>query len=833
MSTFLHDLRFAVRVLLKTPGFSVAAVLVLSAAIGVNAAVFSFVNALLIRPMPGRDRPGEVVGLYSRDRTRPDSFRDFSYPTYEDIRERAGVFTDTMAFSLAFAGVREGDATRRTLVSPVTASYFSTLGVGLAAGRVFTPDEERPGAASLVAIVSDEYWQKRGASLSLIGSSLPVNGRPFTIVGVAPRGFTGTAAVIAPEVWVPTGAWEIVADAAAATGRGQTLADRRNEALMVVGRLKPGLTPESVAPALRRLAADLEREFPAEHENQDLLVAALPRLTISSAPQSDRLSMGYSALVMAVAALVLLIAGMNLANMVLARGSARQKEVAMRLALGASRGRIVRQLLTEGFLLSLAGGAGGLVVSYWSSRVVWSSFVSLSPVPMHFDPTPDARTMAVTLGFCVASTLVFGLGPAWRLSRTAVLPQLKAQAGQASSGGRDARWSGRNLLVAGQFALSLGLLTAAGLFVRGAMNVASADPGYGFGDRAVATVDSGLSGVDQARARSAFRRVLERVRAMPDVQSAAASSSIAFGTMIESRPVRRAGARVEGASIDSVVAVVGSGYFGTLGLPMLRGRDFSPAEEQEAGAPRVVIVDQPLSRLLFGGQDPIGRQVAVEGEGVEPWLVVGMAPGLRQSIWDKAPVAHIYLPSGRVYRSLAHIHVRFRPGTAAGEGLQALGRAIRAADDSLPVMALQTLAEHRNTTTTFWAVRMFAKVFSTFGGLALFLAVVGVYAVKAYVVARRTREVGIRMALGSTPAQVMRLVLGEGLALNLAGLGCGLLTAFAIGRLAAALLYDVRAVDPLVFAAAPLVLAAAVLIACYVPVRRATRIAPIAALRME
>jgi putative ABC transport system permease protein len=602
---------------------------------------------------------------------------------------------------------------------------------------------------------------------------------------------------------------------------------------MVVGRLRPGVSKESAAPALRRLSADLEREFPAENRTQDLLVATLPRLTMSSAPQSDRSSMGYSALVMAIAAIVLLIAGMNLANMVLARGASRQKEVAMRLALGASRGRIVRQLLTEGFLLSLGGGAGGLLVSYWSSRILWSSLVSLAPVPMHFDPSPDARVLAVTLGFCVLSTIVFGLGPAWKLSRTAVLAQLKAQEGQAFSGARDARWSARNVLVAAQFALSLGLLTTAGLFVRGAVNVAFSDPGYGFEDRAVATVDPSLSGYDEARGRVATRRAMDRIRALPEVASAAPSSSLAFDPMVESRRVRLAGARVEGASLDSVVAVVGSGYFGTLGLAMLRGRDFSASEEQEAGGARVAIVDQPLAHRLFGDQDPVGRQIAVEDEGVGPALVVGVAPGLRQSVWDKAPVAHVYLPSGQAYRSLAHIHVRFRPGTAADRGLQALQREIRAADESLPVMSVQTLAEHRDTTTTFWAVRMFAKVFSTFGGLALFLAVVGVYAVKAYVVARRTREIGIRMALGSTPGQVIELVLTDGLGLNLGGLGVGLLIALAIGRLVSALLYDVGAFDPLVFTVTPVVLAIAALVACYVPARRATRIAPIAALRME
>jgi len=281
-----------------------------------------------------------------------------------------------------------------------------------------------------------------------------------------------------------------------------------------------------------------------------------------------------------------------------------------------------------------------------------------------------------------------------------------------------------------------------------------------------------------------------------------------------------------------VVSVIGTGYFRTLGLQMLRGRDFSAAEEAEAGGTRVAVVDQPLARLLFGGDDPVGRTLSLDGQ-PEPLLIVGVAPGLRQSVWDRAPVAHVYLPSGQVYRSTAHVHLHFRPGTPTAETLESVRREIRAADDGLPLMAVKTMAEHRNGTSPYWAVGMMARIFGIFGALALFLAVVGIYSVKAYIVARRTREIGIRMALGSTPGQVVQLVVREGMGLTGAGMALGLLLGLGIGRLVSALLYDVSPFDLAVFTATPLVLAAAVVVACYLPARRATRIAPLAALRTE
>jgi predicted permease len=831
MSSLVQDLRFACRLLLKSPGFTVASVLVLAAAIGVNSAVFTFVNAFVLRPLPGRDKPGEVVGLFSRDRAHPDSYRDFSYPTYRDIRQRADVFQDMMAFTLVFAGVREGDVSRRTLVSPITSNYFSTLGVGLAAGRSFTSEEESPGAGSLVAIVGHDFAEQHGGAASVLGSRLWINARPFTVVGVAPRRFTGTAAGIGPEFWIPTGAWETVAgDLPDAGSVKLSLTDRRNTALMIVGRLRPGLDVAAASSAVRGLGPQLEREYPAEERGQDLVVAPLARLTISSRPQSDAGSFRYSALVVAVAATVLLIAGMNLANMVLARGSARQKEVAMRVALGAGRGRVVRQLLTEGLVLSLAGGAVGLLLSYWSSRLLWTSLVALSPLPMQFDPVPDLRVLLATLLFCLVSTVVFGLGPAWKLARTPVVAQLKSQGGQEASDKRKGRWSGRNLLVAAQFALSLALLTTAGLFVRGAAQAASSDPGYRFDGRAVVSTDAGLGGYDERRGRAAQLRALERVRALPEVSSAAVSSGIAFDVLVESRDVSVAGGQRPPSG--AVVSAIGTRYFPTLGLSVQRGRDFTAAEEGGGAESRVAMIDRPLAERLFGAEEAVGRQVVIDGLGSEPWLVVALVPGLRQSLWDKAAVPHVYVPSGQVYRTTSHLHVQFRSGTPVADGLRALRQAVRAADEGLPITAVQTLDEHRNRTTTYWAVQMFAKVFSIFGGLALFLALVGVYSVKAYTVAQRTREIGIRVALGSSPAEVVRLVLEEGLRMNLGALSIGLALGLGIARLVSALLYDVSPFDPLVFTLAPLALTAAMLLACYLPARRASRVEVVAALRI-
>jgi predicted permease len=859
MSNLVQDLRLSVRLLFKHPGFSLTAILVLALGIAANAAVFTLVNTLMFKPLAGADRPGQVVGIYSHDHTRPNSYRGFSYPAFADVRDNATSFSSVTSFTLAFVGLSEGDATRRTFAAVVARNYFQTLGVDLLAGRTFSDEEERPGSRSAVAVVSYPYFKSHGGDRSLLGKTVKVNSRPFTIVGVAPRGFTGTSALVAPEVWVPVGANELVEnDFMRDTDSPQSVADRRNQAFMLVGRLKPGITPEAAASSLKSLSNRLEQAYPAENKNQLLTAQPLSRVSISTSPQTSDEMGGLFTMLMGMAGIVLVVACLNLANMMLARGTARRKEIAMRLALGGGRARIVRQLLTEGLLLSLLGGAFGLLLGYWGVNVLVATLLPMSPVPLEIDITPDARVAVATLLFCMFSTVIFGLGPAWRLSRTNVVPELKEQIGEDPR--TRLRWfSARNLLVATQIALSLGLLTTAGLFTRGAMKAGDADPGYRYDGQVLASADTSLAGYDEAQGRLVYRRVMDRVRGIPGVRSASFSSIVAFGGMTEGKTVQKAGTppgrgkdgRQPGSS--AVSYIVGADYFATLGLKPVRGREFTTAEEQDAGGPPVAIIDEPLARSLFGTANPVGQQIQipgrddaipVDGNGIvvndaktqtQVMEVVGVVPGLRHDLFDKAPVAHLYVPFGRQFRAGMNVHVKLASASPAAESamLQAVRRELRAADDRLPVLSLQTMAHFRDNSLFFWIVKAGAGLFGVFGVVAAFLAVVGLYAVKAYVVARRTREIGIRMALGSSPNDVLWLVLKEGLLLTAAGLAVGFGIAAGIGRLVGSMLYEVSSFDPAVFAAAPIMLAAASLAACYLPALRATRIQPTVALRTE
>jgi predicted permease len=857
MSSLIQDLKYSLRLLLKSPGFSFTAVLVLALGIGANAAVFTLVNGLLLKPLVGADKPGQLVGVYSHDHTKPDSYRGFSYPAYADVRDRAKVFSEVTAFNLAFAGIGEGEATRRTFIGVVAGNYFSTLGSGLMAGRTFNAEEERPDSQAAVAIVSYQYWKSHGSDPALLGKTVRLNTRPFTIVGITPAGFTGTSVVLSPDAYVPIGANDVVANDFMRDRGPSSLGDRRNTGLMVVGRLRPGITESAADAPLAALSQQLEAAFPAENKHQRLSVHRLPRASISTNPQNDNDLNAPFAVLAAMAAIVLLIACLNLANMMLARGTARRKEIAMRLALGGGRSRIVRQLVTEGFVLSLLGGAGGLVLGYWATSLLVSSVLTYSPVPISLDTAPDTRVLFATMAFCGLATIAFSLGPAWKLSRTNVVPELKEQVGEDS---RKGRWFGaRNLLVGAQIALSLGLLTTAGLFIRGALKAGQTDPGYRYDHQLLVSLDTALAGYDEARGRQVYARLIERVRQVPGVRSASLASTVAFGSFTEGATVQAAGtSRGTGkdgrrAGKSAVRYAIGADYFQTLGVPVLNGRGFTAGEEQDPSAPRVAIIDEPLAKALFPGQNPVGQQIQLatsddsqpaQGTGIvtsgsdEPpaaMEIVGLVPGLRHEMFDKSPVAHLYLPFGRAFRSGMHLHVRVASPDSGAEAamLRTIRQEIRNVDERLPVLALKTMSEFRDTSLLYWLVGAGARLFTIFGGVAVFLALVGLYAVKAYVVARRTREIGIRMALGSTPGDVLRLVLKEGLALTAAGLGIGLLVAVGIGRVVGSMLYEVNPFDPVVFGTAPALLALAALAACYLPARRATKIAPIVALRSE
>src|SRR5947207_4251623 len=498
----IRDFKFAFRQLLKAPAFTIAAVTVLALGIGVNTAVFGLVNTVFFAP-PAYIKPHEMVQLFSQDKKDTKKSRGFSYPTYRDIREQNTVFSDAMAFNLALIGLGQKGDTRRTFAAVVSSNYFSVLGVPLARGRAFLPEEETPGRNAPVAIVSYSYWQKHDLDPSVLGSQVFINGHAFTIVGIAPKGFVGTMQVLSPEVWLPISVYDQVANDFESENK-TTIDDRKGTQLRIMGRLKPGMTSAAARPALEALAANLEKAYPVEQKDRTFIADRVPRNTVSNRPKADSQIKAIAPLLLGMAAVVLLVACLNLANMLLARGTARRKEIAIRLALGGSRWRIVAQLLNGGFLLALLGGVCGLLLGLWSSDLLVASLSKILPMDVVWLSGPNPVILGATLGFCVLGTICFALGPALKLSRAAVIEDLKQQAGEDVHHPRW-RFLPRNPLVVVQIAFSLALVTAAALFLRGAEKAASVETGFQAKNVFLVEIDASLGGFDQKRAQDLYR----------------------------------------------------------------------------------------------------------------------------------------------------------------------------------------------------------------------------------------------------------------------------------------------------------------------------------------
>ncbi len=854
----IQDFRFAFRQLWKSPGFTIAAVTVLALGIGVNTAIFSLVDTMLLKP-PAYKEPSEIVQLFSQDKKNPKSFRSFSYPTYSDIREQSTVFSGVLAHYDMIVGLGEKGNTRRTLADLVSANYFSVLGVSPAYGRSFLPEEEKPGRDQRVAIVSYRFWQKHSSDLSLLGQSLLINGRAFTVIGIMPEGFTGVTSIFSPEVWLPLGVYDDIASDLG-SARTNSLADRGTNNLMLIGRLKPGVTEAAASPALKGLAANLEAAFPVEQKNQTFMTAPLFRFDTITDPAEAGPVTTIGAFLTGMAAVVLLVACLNLANMLLARGTARRKEIAIRLALGGSRARIVRQLLIEGFVLALVGGACGLLVGLWSSDLLIASLRAIIPVDIVWLSGPNPVILGATLMFCVLGTLCFALGPALKLSRTSVLGDLKQQAGEDV---RRRRWKflPRNPLVVAQVAFSLALVTAAALFIRGAGKVASIDTGLRTDNTVLAEIDASLGGFDQKHARDLYRMLEEKFAALPGAQHASISATVPLGPNATRTGVQRAGVHpapdakpataAEGLTFNPWSNSIGADYFATVGLPLLHGRSFTAAEATQPGGPAVAIIDEALAKKLWPEGDALGQRIQLampenappeksaddsgeikRGESIE---IVGIVPATKGRFFEKNPAGALYLPYAHAFHSDAFFLVHFTSLPPSNEAAMAdvLRRTVQSVDPQLPILELRTFTKHMEANPLLWILRAGAALFSIFGGVALGLAVVGIYGVRAYSVARRTREIGIRMALGAQGKTVLWMILREGFVMIAAGLALGFLMALGIGRIVSNILFDVSSTDPFAFTIAPVVLMTAALLATWVPARRATKISPMAALRTE
>ncbi|MGI8438163.1 MAG: ABC transporter permease [Chthoniobacterales bacterium] len=856
----LHDIRFALRLLFKSPGFSTVAILTLALGIGVNTAIFSLIHTLFFLP-PAYQQPNELVQVFSQDVKNPQSYRQFSYPTYRDLREQNSVFSGVFAHNLSLVGLGEKGNTRRTFGDVVSSNYFSVLGVPPVQGRAFRPEEETPGRGTAVAIVSHGYWQKQGFNPATLGSKLLLNGRPYTIVGIMPAGFTGTMNLFAPEVWLPLGVFDQVANDFA-EGNHVSLGDRSGAQLLVIGRLKPGLTATAAAPALKALALNLQKAYPVEQKDQTFMMAPVARFSATSSPTDEGAVGRVAPFLLGMSLVVLAVACLNLANLLLARGIARRKEIAIRQALGGSRGRIVRQLLIEGFVLALGGGVVGILLGLWSSDLLVASLGRLMPFDLVFRGGPNLKLFGAAFAFCAIGTLCFALGPALKLTRSTVIGDLKENAAEDVVR-RRWRFLPRSPLVVAQIALSLALLTAAALFIRGAQQAANINTGLQTDRSFLLEVDGSLGGYDQKQSEGLYRKLDERLAALPGVEHASLCASAPFGMITFGKSVQRAGFRnapdahpataADGRAFSVHWNSVSADYFSTVGLHFLRGRAFNAAEAANPGGPAVAIIDEVLAKKLWPNGDALGQQLQY-AEDIEPAKtddgakdrggqiqpgkpieVIGIVPVTRDAFFEKEPSGSIYVPFARGFQSDVTFVVKFSALPRAQETATAdlVRRTVREVDPNLPVLSLKTFAQHLESNIELWIVRAGAMLFSVFGGLALALAVIGIYGVKAYAVARRRREIGIRMALGAQPGAVQWMFLRETAVMLLSGLALGLILAVLIGKVGSGLLYQVGALDPIAFIAAPLLLALAALLATWIPARRAARVDPMVALRAE
>ncbi len=816
-----QDTRFAWRTLRRSPGFTLTAVITLAFGIGVNIGMLRLVNGLLLRPL--YERPAQILEVQARS-TKPDGGRrGVSYPDYLDLRDGTKtIFDDLAASSFLFVGLDAGEGPRRAIAFAVTANYFDVLGGRLALGRPFDPNEERPGADARLAIISHRLWQQRGADPAIIGRTVRINGDPFTVVGVAAEGFTGTG-IPGPEVWLPLGA-------------NDRLSARDSHELAVIGRVQADVPVENVGPALATIARRLEQAFPDVNGGYSLTASPPSRLLFMPGSGSAITTL-IALLLMVMPAIVLLVACLNLADLLLARGHIRRQELAIRSSLGGGRWRITRQLLTEGVLLAFAGAAAGAVLSSWATDVVMASIRPVLPVALSLPALDiDWRVIAGTVGFSMAASLVFGAWPAWSLTSRAVVSDLKRHIGEEGRQPGGIR-IGKALVVC-QVALSLLLLTTGGLFLMSAISAASAYPGFDLDGGVLAEVDASLAGYDETRGRQLQLALVDRLRAVPGVEAASIGSSFPFNGFGDSRLVAPAGgADPQSRSVDAVFAVVGRDYARVLGLPLLSGRDFSDAELLPGSAERVAIIDDALAQRLGVGTNAVGQLIQFldkeASDAKQPLRVIGVVPTINHSLGNAHPFPHVYVPLGQRYESAMTLHVRTSGTEAERAMLGTIGRVIRDVDPRAPVVRLTTWRDHLDAGIEVLMFRTGARVFSAFGIIALLLAIIGVYGVKSYVVSRRTREFGIRIATGAQPRALLWQVLREGGRTTTIGIGIGLLLALGAGQLLQGMLYGVRSIEPLVLAGAPLILFAASLLASLVPAVRATRVDPTVALRSE
>jgi predicted permease len=820
METLIRDMRYGARFLARAPGFALAAIVALGLGIGGNTAIFSLLHALLLTPMPVAE-PERIVAIYTSDFSSTQ-YGSSSYPDFKDFGERAKTVADVAAYRLTPVSMNATGESELAFVEAVSGNYFTMLGVGAARGRVLGDADDRPEAAPAV-VISHALWTRRFANdPGVLGRTLQFNGQPFTVVGVAPREYTGGLRGLSLDAWIPI----LVSRTLSIGESGSWTEQRGSRGLFLLARLRPAVSLAQAKAAFDVIAAQLYATYPQQWRtirNAGRAISVVAERDARLHPDLTGPVAGFMAVLLVVVGLVLLTACANVANLLLARGAARTREIGVRLALGSGRARLVRQLLTENILLAASGGAFGVLVAWWLMRVL-TSFKPPVPIPLAIDLRLDPSVLMFTLTLSVVTGLIFGLAPAWHASKTDIVPVLKDDAAL----GRTRRSRLRGAFVVAQVACSMFLLVGAGLFVRSLFSARAIDAGFDPRNMIVMMVVPELQGYDQARGRVLYDNVLARVAAVPGVQSATLAESVPLSIGGSRRGTAIEGYQPQpGEDTETSYNVVGPQYFETMRIPLLRGRSFTDADR--AGAPPVVIVNEAFARRYWPNADPIGKRLSANGSSGPFREVVGVTRTGKYNTLGEDPRPFYYLPLWQEYNGTVTLHVK-----TAGDPRALIGsvrEAIRAVDPNVPVVDVKTMEEQM--LVALLPARLAGTLLGAFGLLALLLASVGIYGVMAYAVVSRTREIGVRRALGAQTNNLLRLILGEGMRLAAIGFAIGLAAAFALTRFAASLLYGVTPTDPLTFAGALAILSAAAFVACYIPALRALRVDPVTALRCE
>ena len=820
MESLYQDIKYGVRMLTKNLAVTAVAVLTLALGIGANAAIFSGVSAFILRPLPVPDahqlvRPVELA----EDRGISD---ELSYPDFVDYRNQATVFEAMSAEDMVPVALDSESQSDVIWGQVVSGSYFDVVRIKPIMGRTFTPEEDNAVGANPVVVIGQNLWQRRfGSDPDIVGKTIRLSNRGYQVIGVAPESFTGSKFALSMDFWIPMAMVEELRRSP------DLLKDRDSHWMNVLARLKPGVTLDQATAEMQAIAARLNQTYPNERANNTS--AKVSTEMDGRWEEAATTIKSGGAIAMAIVGLILLIACANVANLMLARAAARRKEIGIRLALGASRIRLVRQLLTESLLLSLLGGTLGLLLAFWVTDLMTGFVPVLQYNIVENFFAIDTRALVFTLVISLATGLIFGLAPAWHSSNPDVVPVLKGDL-DAGQRGKRRRLSLRSALVVVQVALSLAVLVCGGLFVKSFRQAQTMDPGFATRNALIATLNPELVGYDSERSRNFFLQAIERASTLPGVEAAAAARLLPLGDSSNSSgPILKEGETLARGSAGRNIMnnVISAGYFNAMQIPIVEGRDFDDRDHTKSQ--RVVIINQQMAEILWPGESAVGKRILIGADSRDLIEVVGVVKTGKYRNLAEDPKPYFYHPMTQ--RRPASMNLIMRTSVDPRGVAGAIRKEMQNIDRSVPVASVKTMTDH--LTYALWAPNMAASFSLAFGVLAILLSAVGLYSVMAYVVSQRTREVGIRMALGANRADVMKMITVQGMRLAVIGVGIGLLLSLGLARALSSLLIGVSGYDVTTFVIVPALLVFVAFIACYLPARRATKIDPLVALRYE